>query len=244
MPKSTRGTGARIPRRSRNDNPGKGQGPGNNNGGGRPGRPGQGGHNKPGGNSGSAFSDFDTFTRANVSPEVGGITEGRGLPWTDLHGNWAITSNTLRGNVSGSGIEGFTDCRVVDTGKSDGVIQIDVVSIVANDRGAGLCFRVVDADNGWYAMTYRNFAGNAFLYVAKVTARANTYVVNGLALAAYNATVKVRVNGANGEVFVNDVSKGTWSDATHVNATKHGVVNHCVTSTVNILDNWSFTFPP
>ena len=88
----------------------------------------------------------DSFTRPN-STETLGSTE-TAQSWQTFTGTWGITNNTAYPvSISGPGSFPTNTYAVVDTGKSDGIVELN---LARNIQDARVIFRAIDVNNNYF----------------------------------------------------------------------------------------------
>lgn len=168
----------------------------------------------------------DTFTRANAAA-LG--TSSSGHAW-DEHGTaWSIVSNQAKPPNATYAI------ATLDAGDAD-VSVTATVDPKNSDPDLGLVARVVDGNNFLFADVVwetDHWLCRAFQRVAGAFTGLTSLVNPVVVLGSDHTTpfeVTMTVAGSAGEVFISDVSQGTWSsiDASLVTPTDHGLVGNQV----------------
>lgn len=169
----------------------------------------------------------DTFTRADGA--LGTSTSGH--VWE--HTGWTVAGNTGKPPTSG----GY-QVALLDAGQLDVSIEVTIDPNEAPDMG--VVFRGINATNWamlnigvegdhWLCRVHQRIAGG---FGTPLTALVNPIPILGTNLAA-PFDVRIEAIGASGEVFVNEVSQGSWSgslDAALATGTKCGLMGNDVTS--------------
>jgi hypothetical protein len=156
----------------------------------------------------------DTFTRADSATTMGNAETGQ--TWVPFIGTFGIASNKAYLVTSGS----FRS-NVITSGLADCTVEADITYSGTNG-GDGIVFRAVDINNYLYVTlgtTFRLLKRNGTVLLASSADAATTGVT-------YN--VKVRIEGAQIDVYLDDILKFTHvlssADlATLGTATKHGI---------------------
>jgi hypothetical protein len=189
---------------------------------------------------GPAF--YDDFNRANGP--LPGSESTSGHTWVD----GGIVENSgaygepmaITDNAAGPGVNtgGALQGSYIETSAADGTLEF---VWKANDGAgatniAGPLFRYVDPDNYLYVEGGDGFMGLGRL---KTPSGGGRYTYTALTGAVADGdTIRVVLDGADVEVFVNAVSRGTYTDNDFAAATKHGVTTYKGDGAY--ADEWSF----
>jgi hypothetical protein len=151
----------------------------------------------------------DTFDRVNAAT-LGSAESGQ--PWTDIRGQWGITSN----NAICQTPLADHNITIVETLLADCVINLALSA--SNTGGPGLVFRYVDANNYLYCWAISN------LHVGKVVAGVDTELDNVAAALGVAWNPRVTLSGTS--VIVSNGGGAAISTKTiteFATATKHGL---------------------
>lgn len=172
----------------------------------------------------------DTFNRADGA--IG--TSSSGHTWTELGSStgWTVASNQARPPTSGY------DIAVLNAGDADVEVQVTVDPKNSTPDLGPVC-KVSDADNLiWYDVVYDtdHWLCRVFQRVAgSFSGNGLTTLVNPVVTLGSDKTtpfeVRLQSVGQAGEVWINDVSQGTWSsliDTGILSATSHGLAGNAV----------------
>lgn len=141
----------------------------------------------------------------------------RGGGWTVHTGGFDIQSG--RANHTANGGDGLA-LASVDVGRSDARPSCTLVA-EAETAAPGLAFRVVDGQNFWYATV-----SSALDLFRLIEATANTYTIRASASAAIGFTdhvVSATMVGESIAVLLDGGNELTYSSASHLAATRHGI---------------------
>lgn len=129
-----------------------------------------------------------------------------GVEWTITSGQAHTAADVSLGNA------------VVDSGVSDGDVQVTVATQQTGGDNQGLVFRLTNGGNWWRAV---NDGSN--LYLEKyVNAGLSTVSFTGVTV-ANGDTIKVNLSGSTIKVYYNGTLKITATDSFNSTATKHGI---------------------
>jgi len=173
------------------------------------------------------FSPSDTFNRADSSTSLGSTDVGS-LPWIAQAGTWGISSN--RAYVATNAGDN-QNTAVVDTGFSDGVIQVTVPA--AGD--GSICFRSVDNNNHFVIGSI----GAAVQLYKRTAGSYSGVLTSGGSLLANGDVVQVILNGDSIQCRINGVVAFNFNDSSFQTATKHGLRTYGGGPAMQF-DDWSF----
>lgn len=175
----------------------------------------------------------DSFDRSNSTASLGKTDTGH--PWLLMRGIWGIRDSqaypdTIIGNVENPA----NSFAVVDTGKSDGILE---VTLSENVQDARIAFRVIDENNNYFVernvLGYhieKTVQGIRFELTPKVI---NTSFVDG-------DRIKVEMRGPCVYVYVNNSPVLQINDSTFTTG-KHGFGTY--QNKEVRFDNFSYRFP-
>lgn len=155
---------------------------------------------------------FDSFERPDDPADLG-LSAG-GEPWNQAVGTWGVQA----GQAFLAGPIGGRNLAVVDPGRSDGRVQVQVA--VASE-GAGLVFRYQDPFNYWAVVAVPAYA--TWTAIKVVDGREQVAADTGLSAAADGTSIGVRLDGETIDVVLNSRVIATVTDAALVRATGVGL---------------------
>lgn len=206
-----------------------------------------------GGGGGEDFDDFEAIGTVRPSREpiddfnrsdgALGIASS-GLVWANYRGEFRISTNTAQ----------HTDAPVdynaagVDTGFSDGSIEVTVVQAPGAGKGIGLSYRIVDEDNWRFFFVYRNTVDTTwYLYSGKVEAGVGSYD-HYLEVVTTNPTgvvLRVDFDGDQITTFYDGIQiEDVFTSSLGQTATIHGIMGEGVPAGSARLDDLYGDFRP
>lgn len=170
----------------------------------------------------------DSFDRANDPTSLG--TADTGQVWSQVSGPagaFGINSNEALWTWNTPEVHGVA---VVDSGFEDAVAKVTLVNPTESSQnsgiGMGLIFRRVDALYFW-RLVYYKFPGPANRLRLQRTYNGSTATIMQVNVTlADNDTISVAYCGTDFEIFINDVSQGTFDDSPypHNYGTQCGII--------------------
>ncbi len=169
---------------------------------------------------------FDDFNRADDPTGLGTATTGQ--TWSLVFGNapaFTIVSNQARWFWNMTSARGAV--IVVESGFSDGLTKVTLTNPASGPSlygaGEGLVCRYVDISN-YYRLVYYRFFDNRLRFERKVAGSTTTILDLVVTLTAGD-TISLGYCGDDFEVFINDVSQGTFSETAPVTyGTRSGLI--------------------
>lgn len=185
----------------------------------------------------------DNFNRADGALGV----SSSGHTWT--HTGWTVASNVcVPPNSGGRSVATMDAGELLDdpTAAENVVIEVTVdpnelpdLGVIFRRNGADWGLAEVGAEGDHWLCRVHQFVSGGF--ITPLTPLVNPITVLGTDQTT-PFTIRVEVNGSNGELFVNDESQGSWTgtlDSALLHSTEHGLFGNDVTSSV--FDNITIT---
>lgn len=166
----------------------------------------------------------DTFTRPDSATTLENAETGQA--WQVLAGTWGIASKTAYCVAHGGTNKA---CAVVETGMSDGVVEVTHSSLSAG--GSRLAFRFTDVDNGFIVG-----AESAVYQLYRLEAGTYNAIGSWATTPASGDVVRVVMNGSSITVYINGTARITATSTFNQTATKHGIA---AASTSSRFDNFT-----